>query len=734
MAEGVIPIGSGSRADWVEPNGKPTRTVIWFRKALHFLTALILGQALVYHHAGPFVWIFLILVWQRGRASFAPAALGGLVGVGLAISMTASLVLLALLLLIPFPAQSPKWRFTQWPLIVAGGAALFLVRQPLDPWTLSWAVAVGVAGLMIYVAAIREWARLGRGEGDRSTLVLFLTAAGAFIAGLEGFHAGIFLPAWFVGGLFILLGAVTSGPSGGALAGATLGITLALRGQAAGTSVGSLVAAGFAAGWAGRRHWRLAALGLFAGMILYAILIHMDTALMAEWLSFGVAGLCWQLAPAGGVHTLTGWTHALLHGEDPESLPDRLRHLSEVLSEMASAFRVEEEHPAAEAHVTEAVVASVCRRCSLYRTCWESEFYRTYRGVLDLAGRAGQEMVTSDDLTGDLARRCIRPEAVAQSVNAVIAQERERAAYRLRVRESRQLAETQLAGISRLITEMASDWIPDRVRYLRKKPVIDYVAGVARRPRMGGVVSGDSPLVSDLSLFKAVLGLSDGMGVGPRAAWESGTAMALVEKMLQAGFAPRLVVRAVNTTLLLRSADDDHFATLDLLVLDRVTRTTELIKVAAPPTFLCRRGQVEVISARGLPVGILPSVTVESLARTVEPGDVLVMVTDGVLEERGEDKLRGFLEALPNSDAQVMAETILSFMLGHHEDGRDDASVMVVKILAHGLRREAQTALSGVAVGEWRRLTAVDADNARWGISHSLGAWVRDFFPHHGNG
>lgn len=673
--------------------------------------ACVLGQAMLYHREAPFVWVFLVLLWQFRRESLTSGIIGGALGALLAGGWP-SLALVCgggLALWTTARMKRPEW--LAWPLVGMGAGAMFLfVRLPVSPelWVLAGLVAGG--SVMLYGASVREIDRYRTGIGDQRTLVLVVVALGALVAGLEGWVVGPVEPSLVMGGLMILAGAAVGQAAGGAVAGATFGFTLAVRGTDPGGGIGFLVAAGFAAGWAQQRHWRLAPVGLAAGIVLYAILVRVPTRLTEFWLSLGLAALLFELIPEPAVRLGQTWAACLL-GEVPrETFADRLERFADVMGEMARAFRLEDETSNREAAMVEQVIESVCRKCSLYRTCWSEDFYRSYRGVT--AVLTGDDKVQSPG-PRDFSRRCIRPDAVAEVAGQVARHERERAEHARRIRESRALAEMQLAGLADLIRQMAEGFGevdgPDRPTGAGRI-VLDFSAGVAKRPRRGGAVSGDSDLRSDLSDHRVVFGLSDGMGAGSRAAWESGTAMALMEQLLKAGFSQPLAVRAVNTTLMLRAVDD-HFATLDLVVINRVAATAEFVKVAAAPTFVCRGRRVEVIRSQSLPVGIVPDVRFEPVARAIEPGDVIVMVTDGVLEH-GEDPAEVRLERLLKeiasdfTDATAMAETILSYMLGGTENGRDDAAVMVVRASDHRSAVSAGSADSaGGRVGEWRRVT-----------------------------
>lgn len=707
MARDTVP-WSFRRGQAVNAGEEMRRLAVSAFPALLVVVGFVLGQALIYRHSAPFAWLFVLSVWQFRRRWFLYAVLGGMVGTVLASSWLGGLAFLALAVAIPLPHRLPGWSWLLWPLVGFGGALMFWTGAPsLSPWALIWASLAGAGSVVLYAGLLRQWSQVERGTSDRTTFVLLLTALAAAIAGLAGFHTAWFNLSFVSGAMLVLVAAVAGGAPLGALAGAMLGLTLVLRGEVGGASVGLLVAGGFAAGGMGRHHWRWSGLGLLLGVVGYAVLVLPWVVFHQVGPSLLAAAIVWQMVPPGWVGQLSRLATNLMAGYEETSLPDQMGRVARVMAEMAQAFHVDDAEPSPESQVSEMVVDAVCRRCSLYRTCWEDNFYRSYRGMLDLMALAEHRRVGIEDVAGDLARRCIRREQLAEAVNAAKDKEREHAGYRQRVRESRALAEVQLRGVAEIMSAMALDWHGQPFQYRKARVVLDYRAAVAQRPRAGGSVSGDTALIKDLANFRALVGLSDGMGVGAKAAWESGTAMALIGQLLEAGFSSRLAVHAVNTTLLLRSVED-QFATLDLLVLDRQSGGAEMIKVAATPSFLRRRGQVEIVRGQSPPVGIIDEVGVEPSYHLLEPDDVIVMVTDGVLEEQGpngDHRLAEILARLPVTDASWLAESILSYMLDSTQEGHDDAAVLVVKLMAHRAVREIRETLGNLTFSEWTRVT-----------------------------
>lgn len=217
--------------------------------------------------------------------------------------------------------------------------------------------------------------------------------------------------------------------------------------------------------------------------------------------------------------------------------------------------------------------------------------------------------------------------------------------------------------------------------------------GVARSGKNGSLISGDSYAVFNLKGGRLALVLSDGMGVGPRAALESGTTISLLGHLLESGFGQDLAIKTVNSILVLRSPGES-FATVDLAMVNVYTGQADFIKIGAVPTFVLRGQEVGLIKASSLPVGIVEDIEVASMSRKLQPGDMLVMVTDGVLDayqgmEDREEWLSGVLEDVAHMAPQAMAELILKLAqtgAGGATRIPDDMTVLVARLERYAKR------------------------------------------------
>jgi stage II sporulation protein E len=209
--------------------------------------------------------------------------------------------------------------------------------------------------------------------------------------------------------------------------------------------------------------------------------------------------------------------------------------------------------------------------------------------------------------------------------------------------------------------------------------------GVAGAAKDGDLLSGDSFSISELATGKFAVALSDGMGNGARARMESSSALSMLEQLLQSGIDEKLAVKSVNSVLLLRSPEET-FATIDLAVIDLYSAHATLLKIGSTPSFIKRGSEVIQVAAGNLPVGILQDIEIDLLQVQLQPGDTLIMMTDGVLDAPGyavnkELWMKRVLLEIETDDPQEMADELLDTALKQNPGGiRDDMTIVVSKI------------------------------------------------------
>ena len=217
--------------------------------------------------------------------------------------------------------------------------------------------------------------------------------------------------------------------------------------------------------------------------------------------------------------------------------------------------------------------------------------------------------------------------------------------------------------------------------------------GLARASKEEGTQSGDSHSAMHINGNTCLLMLSDGMGSGSRAKAESATTVEIFEDFIGAGFEKDMAIKIINSVLVLKN-DEDWFSTLDVCLLDLHTGAADFIKMGAASTYIIREGVVEIIKNTDLPMGILNEVKVSPVKKHLKRGDVLVMITDGVIEpNQPQDREERLIDLLKNSkatDPQELADHIMDTAAqGMGESKiRDDMTVMVAKIVSLNFKSE----------------------------------------------
>jgi len=209
--------------------------------------------------------------------------------------------------------------------------------------------------------------------------------------------------------------------------------------------------------------------------------------------------------------------------------------------------------------------------------------------------------------------------------------------------------------------------------------------GVAAAAKGGVFLSGDSFSTEEMSNGKFAVALSDGMGNGERASMESATALEILQQLLQSGMDERLAIKSVNSILMLRSTDE-MFATVDMALIDLYNATTMFMKIGSTPSFIKRGAEVIQITANNLPIGILNEMDVDLVSMQLLPGDILVMMTDGIYDAPGYAAnkdlwMKRIIQEIYVESPQEMADCLLEKIVRYLQgEISDDMTVIVAKI------------------------------------------------------
>ena len=208
------------------------------------------------------------------------------------------------------------------------------------------------------------------------------------------------------------------------------------------------------------------------------------------------------------------------------------------------------------------------------------------------------------------------------------------------------------------------------------------LSGLARAAKAQEDLSGDTFSCHELPDGQMMLCLSDGMGSGRQAFLESQMVTEWLEELLEAGFVPERAIHMVNSLLLVQK--EQAPTTMDLALIDLYDGEAFFYKQGAVGTFIRRKDQVLQVEPGALPMGVACEAVPRCARLQLQDGDMIVMVTDGVLDAlEGEDKeetLCQYLAASTTKNATELAQNILDWATGAQALARDDMTVLTAGI------------------------------------------------------
>lgn len=208
-------------------------------------------------------------------------------------------------------------------------------------------------------------------------------------------------------------------------------------------------------------------------------------------------------------------------------------------------------------------------------------------------------------------------------------------------------------------------------------PRLDALFAVASVPKAGSGISGDTHSFVKIG-SRFMMALSDGMGSGERAHVLSENAVTLVESFYKAGYSNELILQSVNRFL---SCSADGFSAVDIAVIDLDEGKSDLIKIGAPASYIKNDDTVTVVRGEALPLGIVEEMRPFIVSRKLCPGEVAVLVSDGVSDCFEGDGLADVINKLSPYNPQTLATEVLSTALARSGGkARDDMTVLCARI------------------------------------------------------
>ncbi len=186
-----------------------------------------------------------------------------------------------------------------------------------------------------------------------------------------------------------------------------------------------------------------------------------------------------------------------------------------------------------------------------------------------------------------------------------------------------------------------------------------------------------------------VLTVGDVSGKGAPAALYGALSSGILRSLAAERPLPGEMLRKLNLKLLERRIEG-HFITLAYSLWYPKTRMLKLANSGMPLPILLRGGKCRPIRAEGVPLGLLEQTEYAEVAVKLEPGDVVAMFSDGLVEamnpedeEFGMRRLEAEIRRHPKNTVGEIADAVLK-AIKNFESGRpqrDDQTLLVFRVV-----------------------------------------------------
>ena len=222
---------------------------------------------------------------------------------------------------------------------------------------------------------------------------------------------------------------------------------------------------------------------------------------------------------------------------------------------------------------------------------------------------------------------------------------------------------------------------------IRGVPGVDLAGACVPARELGGDFCDLMPYGSG----RLALALGNVSGTGLAAALLGALVVGILRAHIVDHVAPAPEVLAAINDRVHAAHLDPRFVVMIFAVLDPFTRQLTLANAGNPYPFLMRKGRIEEITVSGIPLGRNESTRYEAASLDLEPADIVVFASDGILECQnreqeafGASRLGTVLISLPQgASANDISSAILSAtdeFSGDPSFPDDDRSLIVLRV------------------------------------------------------
>jgi sigma-B regulation protein RsbU (phosphoserine phosphatase) len=201
-------------------------------------------------------------------------------------------------------------------------------------------------------------------------------------------------------------------------------------------------------------------------------------------------------------------------------------------------------------------------------------------------------------------------------------------------------------------------------------------------------IGGDLYDFVDYGPGRTAIVLGDVSGKAAPAALFAALASGIMRSAAQQRPEPAEMLALLNDAIQERKLES-QYVTMLFAVWNDESRTLQVANSGAVQPVFCRAREPVTVRAEGFPLGLFPNVSYEELTVATEPEDVVLFVSDGILDAEdaqgemyGQERLASLLCSRREQPAQEIADAILSDVARFQgeQERFDDETIIVLKV------------------------------------------------------